>query len=79
MQVSYNLPLSLIEPVGLKSARVFVSGNNLLTFTNFDGYDPEIVNVSSNDNTTTNLSQGIVAGVQYPQVRTIMGGINIKF
>ena len=79
VQVSYNLPLSLIESVGLKSARVFVSGSNLLTFTNFDGYDPEIVNVSSNDNTTTNLSQGIVDGVQYPQVRTVMGGINIKF
>lgn len=75
VQVSYNLPLSLIESVGLKSARIFVSGSNLLTFTNFNGYDPEVVNSGGNQN----LSQGIVSGVQYPQVRTIMGGINIKF
>ncbi len=68
----------MISSVGLKGVRVFVSANNLFTITTYNGYDPEVVR-GSNDEQTRNLGQGIVSGVRYPQIRTFMGGINIKF
>ncbi len=78
LQLSYNLPTELIGEIGLKAARVFISGNNLFTFTTYGGYDPEVVRLDG-DEQTRNLGQGFVGGVQYPQIRTFMGGINITF
>jgi TonB-linked SusC/RagA family outer membrane protein len=78
LQLAYNLPTDMISSVGLKGVRVFVSANNLFTITTYNGYDPEVVR-GSNDEQTRNLGQGIVSGVRYPQIRTFMGGINIKF
>ncbi len=39
--LGYNLPKSAIEKVGLSKVRVYLSGFNLLTITDFTGYDPE--------------------------------------
>ena len=78
LQLAYNLPTDLISGVGLKGVRVFLSANNLFTFTTYNGYDPEVVR-GGGDEQTRNLGQGIVGGVRYPQIRTFMGGINIKF
>ena len=78
MQLAYNLPTELIGGIGLKGVRVFVSANNLFTFSTYNGYDPEVVRASG-DEQTRNLGQGFVSGVRYPQIRTFMGGINIKF
>jgi TonB-linked SusC/RagA family outer membrane protein len=39
--ISYSLPISLIKKVGFSSARVYIQGQNLLTFTNYFGLDPE--------------------------------------
>lgn len=67
----YNFPQKLLKPIKLKSARLYVSGQNLFTFTSYSGMDPE-VNYYSNDN--------VVMGTDfftYPQSRTIMMGLNI--
>lgn len=67
----YNFPQKLLKPIKLKSARIYVSGQNLFTFTAYTGMDPE-VNYYSNDN--------VVMGTDfftYPQSRTIMVGINL--
>ncbi len=77
LQLAYNLPTQLIGNAGLKGVRVFVSANNLFTFSTYNGYDPEVVR--GGDEQTRNLGQGFVSGVRYPQIRTFMGGINIKF
>jgi len=65
--LSYSLPKKVLENTGIISgARFYVTGRNLLTFTNFDGYDPEV-----------GYSNG-VAGL-YPNSRQIVGGIEIQF
>lgn len=46
--ISYRLPAKLIKPLGIKQARVSTTLNNLLTFTNYLGQDPEI-SINSRD------------------------------
>ncbi|AHM62258.1 TonB-dependent receptor plug [Flammeovirgaceae bacterium 311] len=42
IMLNYNLPSSLLSKVKIARANVFVSGDNLFTFTNFSGMDPEV-------------------------------------
>lgn len=39
--VGYNIPTSVLESIGLRSARVFVNGENLFTLTEWRGFDAE--------------------------------------
>jgi TonB-linked SusC/RagA family outer membrane protein len=43
LSLSYTLPTSWAERAKLKTCRVYVQGNNLLTITNYNGLDPETV------------------------------------
>lgn len=63
----------------LSQARLYVQGQNLLTFTKYDGMDPEIGSYNGNDG---NKAQTWVSGVDmgyYPHPRTILIGVNLKF
>jgi hypothetical protein len=43
MQLSYNLPSSLLDKSNfISNVKVYVGVNNLATFTNYSGYDPEV-------------------------------------
>jgi TonB-linked SusC/RagA family outer membrane protein len=42
INVSYELPRSLISKVGMSSARIFFNGSNLLTFSKYKNADPEV-------------------------------------
>lgn len=64
--LSYNLPKHLIKRWGMKNARLYCSGSNIYTFTNYSGVDPE-VDVSGIDN-------GL-----YPVTRTFSLGVDITF
>jgi TonB-linked SusC/RagA family outer membrane protein len=71
--LGYNFPSTLVQKIRLASARVYISGQNLLTFTNYSGLDPENQNLGGGTPTL---------GVDYltqPQPRIVMGGINIGF
>jgi len=73
ISIGYTLPKTMLRKTGIKSARIFVSGQNLFTKTTYSGMDPE-VNYYGNDN--------IILGTDfftYPQSRTIMAGLNIGF
>lgn len=59
VSLAYNLPSHFLERAGLASTRIFVQGQNLLTFTNYKGLDPETQ--SSN---RLPLLQTFVAGIQ---------------
>ncbi len=72
VQFGYTLPSQWLQHIKVQSLRFYVSVNNLYTFTNYMGYDPDIGNFGGA------LSAGIDYGF-YPQARTIMGGFNIKF
>ncbi len=68
--LGYNLPKSLLNRAKIHNVRVYVTGQNLLTFTKYKGFDPEI----SSDFTVgnTGVDQGTI-----PQLKTIMFGINV--
>jgi Outer membrane receptor proteins, mostly Fe transport len=61
IQLGYSFPKGKI--LGLESLRVYVAGQNLLTFTDFKYGDPE----TSSDR-----------GAYYPQVKTVTFGVNVK-
>ncbi len=42
IELSYKIPQNLTQRLKIRGARVFVSGENLITVTNYLGYDPEI-------------------------------------
>ncbi len=69
--LAYTLPSDLISKAGLRNVRVYATGVNLLTFTQYSGFDPE-VNVFNN----TSTSQG-TDFLTFPQSRQILFGINI--
>ncbi len=64
-QFGYTLPNELTTKAGINRARVYVASNNLLTITNYSGFDPEI-------------GSGIDRGI-YPQARTVSFGLNVTF
>lgn len=66
LQIGYSLPQSLMSSAGLSSMRIFVSGENLLTFTKLmEAFDPEDLGLSGwNDGKTYPLSRVYSAGVQ---------------
>lgn len=63
--LAYTFPASFMERMKIANLRVYVSGRNLATFTDWLGPDPE-----SGYNNINNL---------YPTSRTIIGGVNLSF
>lgn len=60
LALGYRLPATLLNPIKIKSARVYVSGQNLFEVTKlFKAYDPEIIGFS-----TYPLSRAVSFGVQ---------------
>ncbi len=66
IELGYTMPKKLTEKVAINRARFYVSFSNLLTFTKYTGYDPEVGN------------NGVDYG-NYPQSRTAMFGVNLDF
>jgi TonB-linked SusC/RagA family outer membrane protein len=64
-QIGYTLPRELSSKVGVAKARVYVASNNLLTVTDYSGFDPEI-------------DSGVDRG-SYPQARMFSVGVNVTF
>ncbi len=78
-QLGYTLPTTLLRKISMQSARVYVSGLNLFTFTKYTGYDPEVNTQyasSSSQNANVTLGHDFYTP---PQQRTITFGINIGF
>jgi len=78
IQIGYNLPLELISRLKIQGIRIFASGTNLFTFTDFNGWDPEVINISGGDQ-NNNLTPGIITNPILPNLRTYSFGINAKF
>ena len=64
-KIAYQLPKKLISKMKLQGLTVYLSGDNLLTFTNYTGFDPE--------------RAGGGSAAVYPQVKIINAGINLEF
>lgn len=72
INLSYTLPRNVLQKLNFKDITVYVSGDNLLTFTKFPGIDPEVTEASNGSMTS------VVAGA-YPQLRILNGGLKLKF
>lgn len=64
----------------VSQARIYFSANNLLTFTRYRGYDPEVNHYTGGleDGTNSGLLQGYDNGT-YPQAQTMIVGVNLTF
>ena len=72
LMISYELPKKLISRAKLDRMRVYIQGQNLLTFTKYKGWDPEVSTDFLNDNITSGCDF-----YSAPQPRSIVFGITI--
>ena len=84
ISLSYTLGQGLLDRIGLQEAKLFVSGKNLLTFTDWEGWDPETGqglgpnqrrqdDRHNNDNRDNNRNRSAL-----PVMRGITVGLNIS-
>jgi TonB-linked SusC/RagA family outer membrane protein len=67
VQVGYNLSPAVADRLMLRKMRIYYAGTNLLTFTKYSGFDPEI-----------GAGFGVDRGI-YPQARVHSIGLNVTF
>lgn len=71
--LSYDFQPKWLKKISLSKLQAYVTGQNLLTFTNYKGYDPE-VNAYGSDA----VAQGVDYGT-YPQSKAVIFGLNVEF
>lgn len=78
LMIDYTLPTHIIEKVKLSNAQIFVSGQNILTFSGLfkytDCFDPEIIESPLGEMTNSNGP-----GHAYPMLKTWTIGLNLTF
>ncbi|WP_407430529.1 SusC/RagA family TonB-linked outer membrane protein [Arcticibacter sp.] len=72
VEIGYNIPERLLGRSGLSNARIYVNGQNLVTFTKYTGLDPDVVGAN------TTLEPGVDNG-NYPSSRIISFGLSVGF
>lgn len=71
--LGYTFPKAIVNKLKLSKLRVYATANNLLTFTKYTGWDPEV---------NTDYLGGVAAGNDFysaPQPKTITVGLNLGF
>ncbi|GEO05600.1 SusC/RagA family TonB-linked outer membrane protein [Adhaeribacter aerolatus] len=76
IQLTYNLPATLISRASLSSVRVYLQTQNLFTITKYSGMDPEI---NLRNFTAGNDRQIGVDGGAYPIAKQFIIGLNVGF
>ena len=71
--LGYSIPTDVISKYNLSKLRIYASGQNLFTITDYTGYDPE-VGAFNQDVLLTGVDNG-----RYPTPRTITLGLNVEF
>jgi TonB-linked SusC/RagA family outer membrane protein len=80
LTLGYNIPVRSLQKMKISRFMVFCTVENLLTFTKYSGFDPEVSAFSGSAQSTTN--QNTAPGVDYgtyPQSRDFIFGLNISF
>lgn len=77
LQLGYTVPTAVAGKIGLSSVRIYASGTNLLTFTSYQGLDPEMT-TSDNAKGRGDSAAGMDWGT-YPSARSYNLGINLSF
>jgi len=71
LQLGYTFPTLKLKRLKVDSFRIYIAANNLFTLTRYQGFDPDI-------GSSGVLSAGVDYGF-YPQAKTFMGGVQLKF
>lgn len=66
--LGYTLPAALTKRAGLNTLRLYVTANNLYTFTKYKGFDPEV-----------GMDEFGIDKGRYPQARSFLLGLNVNF
>mgnify|MGYP003575524328 FL=1 len=69
--LGYSLPRKVVSKAKFSAARIYITGSNLVTWTDYTGYDPEV-----NTNGQNSISSGMDRGA-YPNAKSILAGINL--
>ncbi|MNL49268.1 TonB dependent receptor [compost metagenome] len=72
VSLGYNVPKTLLDKIKVKGARIFVSGQNLYTWTKYTGLDPEV-------STYNSVLTGGFDYSGYPRARIVAFGANVTF
>ena len=75
LTLGYTFSGGLVEKWKMKSARVYVNGSNLLLFTNYDGFDPEV----DTDKQLNGVPSAGMDYLSYPRSKGIAFGLNVSF
>ncbi len=78
LTLGYTLSDSLTKSLKMTKFRVYLGAQNLWTYTNFPGLDPEASYRGNGSNADSNLNQGLDYG-SYPNVKSITMGLNVSF
>lgn len=73
IQLAYTIPSGALDKLGVSVMRVYVNAQNLFTFTDYTGLDPEVSRYGSD-----NISQGFDSGA-YPNTKVFTAGFNLSF
>lgn len=68
LTLGYNIPRDTFSKIGLQSAKVYLTGTNLFTFTDFKSYSPEQTPLNNDQN-----------GSAFPETRNITLGVKLGF
>ncbi len=74
LKLEYSIPESLFSKIGISEFNIFIGADNLVTLTNYTGFDPE-VGIGYNNNP---LDRGIDRA-RYPSPRTYFAGFHLNF
>lgn len=78
ISLGYNLPKAALDRMKINRLRIYVSAQNLLTFTKYEGYDPEVNYNSGGSGANSNRNLGLDYG-SYPLAKGYTVGINVGF
>jgi hypothetical protein len=73
LSLSYKLPAKILPTNVIKGATLTFTGNNLILWTDYSGFDPETSSFSAGSN-----ADGFT-GFSYPAVRSYLFSINVNF
>ena len=79
IQIGYTLPKSMCTKLHLAKMRLYASGQNLLTLTDYSGIDPEVAGVL---NSSTGEIDALTRGVDrtiYPMTKSYVFGLQVTF
>jgi len=63
--LGYDIPKNVLSKLGVNNARIYVSGDNLLTFTNYSGMDPEVGGIGGSASTSYPVPKRFVLGLNF--------------